>query len=119
MNTEKRAVRRIEIETLYQGLETFFQEEKQQIAYAKFGESFELALQEVVPNAILIPVITPGYSDNYFMRKKGYAVLGFFPLCLENSLSGIHGNNEYISISSMKIAYKIFSKIILHYILTF
>lgn len=49
----------------------------------------------------VIPYTTPGYSDNRFMRSMKKTVYGYFPLSLEDSLSGIHGNNESISIKGL------------------
>lgn len=62
----------------------------------------------------LLPVITPGYSDNRLFREKGIPTLGFFPLDIKNNISGIHGANEYISFKSLKFSYEVLSKIIYH-----
>ena len=55
----------------------------------------------------LLPIITPGYSDNRFFRQRGIATIGFFPLDIKNNISGIHGNNEYISFKSLILSYNI------------
>lgn len=62
----------------------------------------------------LLPVITPGYSDNRLFREKEIPTLGFFPLDIKNNISGIHGANEYISFKSLKFSYEILSKTISH-----
>lgn len=55
----------------------------------------------------LLPIITPGYSDNRFFRQRGKPTIGFFPLDIKNNISGIHGNNEYISFKSLTLSYNI------------
>ena len=55
----------------------------------------------------LLPIITPGYSDNRFFRQRGIATIGFLPLDIKNNISGIHGNNEYISFKSLILSYNI------------
>ena len=55
----------------------------------------------------LLPIITPGYSDNRFFRQRGIATIGFFPLDIKNNISGIHGNNEYTSFKSLILSYNI------------
>ena len=60
----------------------------------------------------LLPIITPGYSDNRFFRYRKIPTLGFFPLDTRNNISGIHGNNEYISFKSLKLSYDILSKVV-------
>jgi acetylornithine deacetylase/succinyl-diaminopimelate desuccinylase-like protein len=60
----------------------------------------------------VIPYTTPGYSDNRFLREEGKQVYGFFPLLPEDSLAGIHGFNESISIESLTNAYKLLKDIV-------
>lgn len=60
----------------------------------------------------VIPYTTPGYSDNRFLRDKERAVYGFFPLTLEDRLSGIHGYDEAISIEGLLNAYELLNRIV-------
>ncbi|MFQ9288492.1 MAG: hypothetical protein ACLR3X_10145 [Intestinibacter bartlettii] len=57
-----------------------------------------------------MPTITPGYSIIDFRYRK-IPTLGFFPLDT-NNISGIHGNNEYISFKSLRVSYDILSKVV-------
>ncbi|MCD2492438.1 M20/M25/M40 family metallo-hydrolase [Lacrimispora sp. NSJ-141] len=57
--------------------------------------------------AELLPVISSGFSDNRHFRRAGIPVLGFFPLDERNSISGIHGYQEYISVDSLELAYQV------------
>ena len=67
----------------------------------------ENKLNNINPKYKLLPIITPGYSDNRFFRQRGIPAIGFFPLDIKNNISGIHGNNEYISFKSLILSYNI------------
>lgn len=59
-----------------------------------------------------IPYTTPGHSDNRYLRDRGKIVYGYFPISLEDKLSGIHGYNERISILGLLDACKLMYKIL-------
>ena len=67
----------------------------------------ENKLNNINPKYKLLPIITPGYSDNRYFRQRGIPAIGFFPLDIKNNISGIHGNNEYISFKSLTLSYNI------------
>ena len=92
------------------GMEAFFAHAPVSHVCARFSQAFEAALRRELPNARLMPCITPGYSDNRWFRKAGIPTAGFFPLDIRNSLAGIHGANEYISEASLALAYRTVSR---------
>ena len=104
--------RRLDLRPLYSGMESYFEQADVSEAYGKYGIIFEEALRRQIPNARLMPCITPGYSDNRWFRNAGVPVVGFFPLDLGNSLRGIHGCNEYISRDSLYLAYHVLGQIL-------
>ncbi|MBR6114045.1 MAG: M20/M25/M40 family metallo-hydrolase [Oscillospiraceae bacterium] len=104
--------RRLDIRPLYEGMDAFFGNAAPSDVRSRFGRLFEAALRAEVPDARLMPCITPGMSDNRRFRKAGVPVVGFFPLELKNSLGGIHGTDEYISEASLALAYHSFSRVI-------
>lgn len=67
----------------------------------------ENKLNNINPKYKLLPIITPGYSDNRFFRQRGIPTIGFFPLDIKNNISGIHGNNEYISFKSLTLSHDV------------
>lgn len=75
-------------------------------------ELFSNEIKSINPKYKILPTITPGYSDNRFFRMKNIKTLGFFPLDPQNYITGIHGNNEYISFESLELAYSLLFKII-------
>jgi len=104
--------RRLDIRPLYDGMESFFRKAPVSHVYDRYGKLFEAALQEALPCARLMPYITPGCSDNRWFRKAGVPVIGFFPLDIRNSLSGIHGSSEYVSEMSLALAYRVMSRLL-------
>ncbi|MCI8342367.1 MAG: M20/M25/M40 family metallo-hydrolase [Firmicutes bacterium] len=111
--------RKLDVLPLYAGMSKNFMHMENSVVYHKYGTLFQNALQEHCPNGQIMPVITPGYSDNRYFRRMGIATIGFFPLDIGNALSGIHGKNEYISEKSLFLAYSVIKKIILKLLLTF
>lgn len=104
--------RRIDVRPLYDGMNLFFREVEKSDLYQRFGPVFLSALREEIPNARLMPYITPGQSDNRWFRNAGLPVIGFFPLDVRNSPNGIHGCNEYISEDSLRLAYRTMSRLL-------
>lgn len=110
--------RRLDVTTLYEGIEEFLGNAPSTKVYQEYAELFLQSLKSVCPNAKLIPVITPGYSDNRYIRIGGIPIIGFFPLDIKNHLSGIHSANEYISKKSLNTALSTLKKIISNLLLT-
>lgn len=104
--------RRLDITPLYDGMEEYFERSAPSDVFSRYGKVFGNSLINEVPNACVLPVITPGISDNRWIRKSGLPVIGFFPLDIGNSLGGIHGKNEYISEASLTLAYRTMSAIL-------
>ena len=73
----------------------------------KLFNIIENKLNNINPKYKLLPIITPGYSDNRYFRQRGIATIGFFPLDIKNNISGIHGNNEYISFKSLTLSHDV------------
>jgi acetylornithine deacetylase/succinyl-diaminopimelate desuccinylase-like protein len=55
------------------------------------------------PDANIVPGVSPGFTDSHFFRDLGIASYGFAPFLIPASQeSGVHGNNERISIENIK-----------------
>ncbi len=110
--------RRLEMEPLYRGMGKNFSSMPDTAVFSQYGPVFQRALSAFVPEAKLMPVITPGFSDNRYFRGLGIPTIGFFPLDRKNHLSGIHGKNEYISEQSLSLADKVLGCAVNELILT-
>ncbi len=104
--------RRLDIRPLYEGMDAFFEKASPSALFARFGPLFASALREQIPNARLMPCITPGTSDNRWFRRAGVPVVGFFPLDPLNPLGGIHGDDERISEASLALAYRTMTRVL-------
>lgn len=62
----------------------------------------------------LLPVMTPGYSDNRLFRSAGIETYGFFPVFLTNSIAGIHGKDEYICREGLRRAVSVLQGLLQH-----
>jgi acetylornithine deacetylase/succinyl-diaminopimelate desuccinylase-like protein len=55
------------------------------------------------PNAAIVPAVSTGFTDSHFFRDHGIASYGYSPFLIpEEDESGVHGNNERISIENMR-----------------
>jgi len=64
--------------------------------HTEMFDALERAQKEVVPEAILLPMMTTGATDSAFLRAKGVQAYGIgVPKTQEESLS-VHGNDERI-----------------------
>lgn len=56
------------------------------------------------PDAAIMPSVSTGFTDSHFFRDMGIACYGFSPIVLPaEERSGVHGNNERISVDNVKL----------------
>jgi hypothetical protein len=70
-------------------------------------EIIQAQLTKINSKYSILPLVTPGFSDNRYFRLKGIDTIGFFPLDVNNRISGIHGINEYITKESIELTFEI------------
>ena len=71
-------------------------------------EAIEKSATKNMENAVLIPSVSTGFTDSHFFRDVGIVSYGFAPfLYLESEATGVHGNNERISIENLRRGTKI------------
>ena len=104
-------IKRLDTYPLYAGMEEYLTNAPYSEVYGRFGKLFEEALKASVPEAILMPVITPGYSDNRYFRRAGIPVIGFFPFDVKDHI-WMHTANEYISLDTLKLAYEVMGRVV-------
>lgn len=104
-------IKRLDTFPLYAGMEEYLTNAPYSDVYGRFGQLFEEALKASVPEAVLMPVITPGYSDNRYFRRAGIPVIGFFPFDVRDHI-WMHTANEYISLDTLKLAYEVMGRVV-------
>lgn len=71
-------------------------------------EAIQRAVAMTFEDAILIPSVSTGFTDSHFFRDVDIVSYGFAPfIYLEGERTGVHGNNERISIENLKRGTKI------------
>jgi acetylornithine deacetylase/succinyl-diaminopimelate desuccinylase-like protein len=70
--------------------------------------TIDAVVQEHVPEARLLPTISPGFTDSRAFRRRGVVAYGFIPCLLEPAeLATAHGHNERISIDNLRLGAQI------------
>ncbi len=55
------------------------------------------------PDAAIVPSVSTGFTDSHFFRDRGIASYGYAPFLVPQAdESGVHGNNERISIENVR-----------------
>lgn len=71
-------------------------------------EAIDTAVTLNFENAVLIPSVSTGFTDSHFFRDVDIVSYGFAPfLFQQGERSGVHGNNERVSINNLKTATKV------------
>lgn len=99
-------------ESFYLGVQDLIDTIPESNILGNYYAIFEKTLQEFNQDYMLLPVISPGYSDNRFFRRKGIDTIGFFPLDPLNYIGGIHGQYECISKDSIFFSYHYFKNLL-------
>ncbi len=59
-------------------------------------------VSEAMEDAVVLPTMTVGGTDNRFLRDRGIPAYGFIPVLLSaEEAAGFHGNNEKLSIENL------------------
>lgn len=61
-------------------------------------------VSEAIEDAIVVPTMTVGGTDNRFLRERGIPAYGFIPVLLSvEEMAGFHGNNEKLSLENFEL----------------
>jgi acetylornithine deacetylase/succinyl-diaminopimelate desuccinylase-like protein len=72
----------------------------------------EKVTRERVENALVLPAISPGFTDSRIFRQRGVVAYGFMPVLLEPlEAATIHGHNERISIENLRLGTQVLFEI--------
>ena len=65
------------------------------------------------PNALVTPLMLPGFTDSHFFRRMGVASYGLGPFPLtQNDARGVHGNDERISIEALRFGLRFYYDVV-------
>lgn len=65
------------------------------------------------PGAPVIPSVGTGFTDSHFFRDRGISCYGFLPAPISSEdWSGIHGNDERISVENVKLGTRLMLEIV-------
>ncbi len=78
--------------------------------------AIESVIRDHIEDAVVVPGLTVGATDNRFLRERGIPAYGFIPaLFTADELGGFHGNNEYIRVETLamgcELTYEIASRL--------
>lgn len=69
-----------------------------------------------IEEAVLIPSVASGFTDSHFFRDAGIVSYGFAPFLFEpGEATGIHGNNERISILNLERGARILTDLLMEF----
>ena len=70
-------------------------------------------VKEAMEDAVVVPGMTIGGTDNRFLRELGIPAYGFIPCLLSpEERRGFHGNNEYLTIENLNMGCELMYEIV-------
>ncbi len=68
----------------------------------------ETSIRRHDPEAVVLPFVSPGATDNRFFRGKGTLAYGIIPFLIQpKDLAGLHGKNEAIPVAELERGEKV------------
>lgn len=78
--------------------------------------SMTRAIRQLRPTSSVIPMMLPAVTDGAYLRRRGMAVYGFTPLLPDEHIGLIHGNDERISLGSLRFGLEVGLRAILDFV---
>ncbi len=73
----------------------------------EFFEVIETVLRRNSPQALVMPILAPGFTDSRWLREQGLVAYGLIPCLLSSEeIDSIHGRDERLSLESFKLGIK-------------
>lgn len=70
-------------------------------------------IHESMEDAVVVPGMTVGATDNRFLRARGIPAYGFIPCLLSPEESaGFHGNNEFLTVDNLNMGIELMYEIV-------
>ncbi|MCK9518255.1 MAG: M20/M25/M40 family metallo-hydrolase, partial [Dehalococcoidia bacterium] len=76
-------------------------------------QTIQDVLLEAMEDAVVVPTMTVGGTDNRFLRERGIPAYGFIPCLLSREeRAGFHGNNEFLTIENLNMGVELTYEIV-------
>ncbi|HEY8463235.1 MAG TPA: M20/M25/M40 family metallo-hydrolase [Bacillota bacterium] len=76
-------------------------------------KEMEQAVQKIMPEAMLVPYLSPGGTDSRYFRQRGITAYGFMPVIInETELQRMHGIDERLSLDNLELGTKILYEVV-------
>ncbi len=70
----------------------------------EFYRVIESVIKDAIEDAVVVPSMTVGGTDNRFLRSQGIPAYGFAPCVLSAAeRAGFHGNDEFITLDNLRM----------------
>lgn len=67
----------------------------------------------MMPDAAVLPRVSPGFTDSRTFRRRGVPAYGFVPMLLgPNEMGGQHGNNERVSLKNLRLGIEVLYRVV-------
>ena len=95
-------------------IEVVFQSASPSTDYpSELVEVAQAVVQEQVEGALLLPIMSTGFTDSRVLRRHGVKAYGFVPTLMDAALaSGIHGHNERVPIEGLRTGAQILFEVV-------
>jgi acetylornithine deacetylase/succinyl-diaminopimelate desuccinylase-like protein len=75
--------------------------------------TIQSVVNEAMEEAVVVPGMTVGGTDNRFLRAKGIPAYGFIPCLLSPAeRAGFHGNNEFLTVENFEMGCELMYEIV-------
>jgi acetylornithine deacetylase/succinyl-diaminopimelate desuccinylase-like protein len=75
--------------------------------------TIQQVIGEAMEDALVVPSMTAGATDNRFLRARGVPAYGFIPVLLSpEEAAGFHGNNEKLSIENLNLGCELMYEVV-------
>ena len=73
----------------------------------------ENVVRDHIEEAVVLPAVSPGFTDSRVFRRRGITAYGFIPILLEPlEAATMHGHNERISIENLRLGCQILFEVV-------
>lgn len=76
-------------------------------------QTIQSVVNEAMEDAVVVPGMTVGGTDNRFLRERGIPAYGFIPCLLSpEERAGFHGNNEFLTVENLQMGCELMYEIV-------